>query len=167
MILDIDGVLTDGTITTDAEGEPFKVFHTQDGCAIKLWQRQGGQVALLSGREAPAIRRRAADLGIEHVHTGVSDKLPVYETILRETGCEDAVVAVVGDDLPDLGPMNRCAFPVAVANATPTTKRAAAYITRRRGGAGAVAEVIELLLRKRGRWPGDFVSHDRPCARGG
>lgn len=109
-------------------------------------------MAVLSGRGEASVVRRAAELGIEWVQTGVSDKLVGYESILRESGRRDEAVAYVGDDLPDLPPMRRCGFPVAVANAAPSVKREAAYVTRRRGGEGAVAEVVELILRRRGQW---------------
>ncbi len=175
LILDVDGVLTDGTVApTAAEGEhrkgrgylcpsdgkedlrrtvcPPVRFHTQDGCAIKLWQRCGGTVAILSGRGAETVRLRAAELGVEKVLLNVSDKLAGYEEILATGRFDHERTGYIGDDLPDLGPMERCGFPVAVSNAVPAVKRASMYVTRRRGGCGAVAEVVELLLRKRKRW---------------
>ena len=152
LILDVDGVLTDGGITMTPEGESSKTFHAQDGGAIKLWQRSGGKVAILSGRSSEVVVRRAADLGIEWVRTGVKDKCETYESLIALSGCDHGAVGYVGDDLPDVGPMSRCGFPVAVANAVPAVKRAASYVTRRRGGEGAVAEVVELLLRKRKWW---------------
>ena len=152
LILDVDGVLTDGGIVPGPEGEWSKRFCAQDGCAIKLWQRCGGKAALLSGRADRVVRQRAAELGIEWVRAGISAKLKAYESILADVGCADSAVAYVGDDLPDLSPMARCAFPVAVANAVPAVKRASDYVTRLAGGCGAVAEVVELLLRKQKRW---------------
>ena len=152
LILDVDGVLTDGRVTFGSEGETIKTFCVQDGCAIKLWQRSGGKVAILSGRTCEAVSRRAAELGIEWVQTGVADKRSAYEAILASAGCDDVDVAYLGDDLPDLGPMSRCGLPVAVANAAPAVKRASRYVTRRRGGDGAIAEVVEFLLRKQKRW---------------
>ena len=152
LILDVDGVLTDGRLTPLPDGEASKAFYVQDGVALKLWQRCGGQAAILSGRSETATLRRAAELGIECVRTGVSDKTTAYRELLASLGFGDAAVAYVGDDLPDLGPMAHCAFPVAVADAVPAVKRAAAYVTRRCGGTGAVAEVVELLLRKRNQW---------------
>ncbi len=149
LILDVDGVLTDGRVWAASDGRATTGFHVHDGCAIKLWQRCGGKVAILSGRTEEAVTRRAAELGIEWVHTGVMDKLAGYEAVLSAAQCGDAATGYVGDDLPDLPPMGRCAFPVAVANAIPAVKRAALYVTRRSGGAGAVAEVVELLLQKR------------------
>lgn len=152
LILDVDGVLTDGHLTVAPDGEPAKAFCVQDGYAVKLWQRCGGKVAILSGRADQATTRRAKELAVEWVRTGVTDKLAAYQGIVDAAGCADAAVGYIGDDLPDLGPMSRCGFPVAVANAVPTVKCAACYVTRRRGGQGAVAEVVELLLRKQKRW---------------
>lgn len=153
LILDVDGVLTDGRVVTTPEGESSKTFYVHDGCAIKLWQQCGGQVAILSGRSSKALMRRVEELGIEQVHTGATDKLSAYCAILASTGFENAAVGYLGDDLPDLEPMSLCGFPVAVANAVPAVKRIATYVTRRCGGEGAVAEVVELVLRRQKRWP--------------
>ena len=152
LILDVDGVLTDGRISPLGDEESVRGFHVHDGCAIKLWKSSGGKVAILSAREGHDVARRAAELRIDWVKVGVADKLAGYEAILASADCVDAAVAYVGDDLPDLGPMSRCAWPVAVADAVPAVKRAAQYVTRRAGGCGAVAEVIELILRKQNRW---------------
>jgi len=151
LILDVDGVLTDGRLSPRAEDEPARWFHVHDGCAIKLWRRSGGKVAILSAREGRDVVNRAAELGIDWVKLGVADKLAGYEAILTSADCVDAAVAYVGDDLPDLGPMSRCAWSVAVGDATPAVKRAASYVTRLAGGCGAVAEVIELILRQQKR----------------
>ena len=152
IILDVDGVLTDGRVTTSPDGDVAKGFHVHDGCALKLWQRSGGKVAILSGREGRQITQRASELGIEWVRMGVVNKSKVYTDLLALADCEDQAVAYVGDDLPDLGPMSRCGIAVAVANAVGPVKRAADYVTRRGGGSGAVAEVVEWLLRKKGLW---------------
>ena len=158
LILDVDGVLTDGRVAFGAAGEVGKSFHVRDGCAIKLWRACGRKVAVLSGRRSGALTHRAAELGIDTVHMGASDKLEGYRAILAEAGCADAETAYVGDDLPDLGPMRRAGFAVAVANAAPDVKRVAHYVTRRGGGGGAVAEVIELVLRKQKRWTQDLLA---------
>ncbi len=151
LILDVDGVLTDGSLTASGASES-KAFHVQDGHAIKMWQQTGGKVALLSGRQSPDAIRRAGELGIKLVRLGQNDKLTAYEALVRSAECSDAAVAYVGDDLPDLGPMQRCGLPVAVENAVGEVKRAATYVTRRAGGRGAVSETIELILRKQRRW---------------
>ncbi len=154
LVLDVDGVLTDGRIVLDAEGESVKVFDVRDGCALTYWKKSGGRTALLSGRESSALQKRGRELGVDWVHSGVSAKLPVYEAILKDAQLTDREVAYVGDDLPDLPPLYRAGLPVAVADAVPAVKRAAWYITRRSGGRGAVAEVVELILRKQRRWAG-------------
>jgi 3-deoxy-D-manno-octulosonate 8-phosphate phosphatase (KDO 8-P phosphatase) len=158
LILDVDGVLTNGRLTTTVDGEAGKTFHVHDGCAIKLWLRSGHRAAILSGRESAEVARRADELGIEWVHMGISDKIAAYEKILEEAGCEDSEVAYFGDDLPDVPPMLRCGFAAAVANAVPSVKRAARYVARRGGGSGAVAELVELLLRRQGLWSPELLS---------
>jgi 3-deoxy-D-manno-octulosonate 8-phosphate phosphatase (KDO 8-P phosphatase) len=152
LFLDVDGVLTDGRVTLTPEGETQKTFHVHDGSAIRVWQRASHRVAILSGRRSPAVDRRAGELGIDAVRQGVKDKASAYDEILRELRVADRNVCYVGDDWPDLGPMRRCGFPVAVADAIGPVKRAARYVTARPGGAGAAAEVIELVLRKQQLW---------------
>ena len=152
LILDVDGVLTDGRLTMASQDPPAKAFHIQDGCAIRLWQRTGCKIAILTGRSEEAVVRRAEELEVELIRLGATDKLGAYEAIVSTVGCPDAATGYIGDDLPDLGPMARCGFPVAVANAVPAVKRAARYVTRRGGGHGAVAEVVELLLRRSKQW---------------
>jgi 3-deoxy-D-manno-octulosonate 8-phosphate phosphatase (KDO 8-P phosphatase) len=152
LILDVDGVLTDGGLPYSADGNEIMHFHVQDGGAIRLWQRMGGVVALLSGRTSPAVAARAKDLGISLVLQGVADKLPAYEELCRTVGFTDTRVCVMGDDLLDVPPMQRCGYSVAPSNALPVVKRVATYVTRQRGGAGAVAEAVERLLRLNGTW---------------
>ena len=152
LVLDVDGVLTDGRILSSTDGAWEKAFYVQDGCAVKMWGRAGGVSAIITGRSDAAIHRRAEELGIGHVRTGAGEKIAALQDILRATEMTADAVAYMGDDLPDLGPINASAFPVAVANAHPAVKRASAYVTRRGGGSGAVAEVVEFILRKQGRW---------------
>lgn len=152
LMLDVDGVLTDGSLPYLADGKEFKTFHVQDGSAIKLWQKWGGIVAIVSGRSVEVVNLRAKGLGIETVIQGVADKLAAYESLLARFGLTDAQAAVVGDDHIDIPPMARCAWPFAVANAVPAAKRSARHVTRRRGGEGAIAEVVERLLRVNGVW---------------
>lgn len=152
LILDVDGVLTDGRLALGSEGGLAVGFHAHDGAAIKVWGRCGHTAAILSGRRNEAVTRRAADLGIEIVHMGIAHKLEGYDAICRTTGVRDDEVAYVGDDSPDLEAMGRAAFAIAPGDAAPDVKRCAAYVTRRPGGRGAVAEAIEYLLRKQGRW---------------
>ncbi len=152
LILDVDGVLTGGELPyLDAGGE-VKAFHVQDGTAIKLWRKTGGLTAILSGRNTEAVTRRAKDLGVDAVLQGVKDKIPAYEELAGRFSVGDEQIAVVGDDWMDVPLLERCGYGVAVANALPVVKRAAKYVTRRRGGEGVVAEVVERLLRRNGAW---------------
>ncbi len=152
LILDVDGVLTSGTLAYDAEGQRQKIFHVHDGGAIRLWQQSGGRCAIISGRTSPAVEFRARELGIEMVTQGVKDKLPAYFEACRSQGVEDSAVSFMGDDLLDLEPMALCGYPIAVAGADPIVKRSARYVTRRFGGDGAVREAVERLMRLNGTW---------------
>lgn len=154
--LDVDGVLTDGTVymgVVAGETCEFKKFDIQDGIGIKLMQDAGIRVVLLSGRQSPATLARARDLGIADViQDDSARKLPAFETLLGRLGIEFAEAAFVGDDLPDLPVLRRVALPVAVPNAAEPVKDLARYITLARGGFGAVREFAEALLRARGEW---------------
>jgi 3-deoxy-D-manno-octulosonate 8-phosphate phosphatase (KDO 8-P phosphatase) len=152
LILDVDGVLTDGRLAFDAQGQTVKTFHVRDGGALRLWKQAGGRTALLSSRASPAVARRAEELGIDAVVQGANDKLSAYDSLCRRFGVGDAEVCYVGDDLVDLAVMRRCGLPIAVADAAAAVKRQADFVTRRGGGRGAVAEVVERLLRRNGQW---------------
>jgi len=152
VILDVDGVLTDGTIMVTPEGQDIKCFNSQDGAGIRYLLRAGIHAAVISGRESPAVECRARDLGIEHVHLGAHDKLPVYEQVLCEVGVEDQDVCYIGDDLMDIPVMRRVGWPMAVANARPETKAHALFVTQAPGGRGAVREAVEWILKRDGKW---------------
>jgi 3-deoxy-D-manno-octulosonate 8-phosphate phosphatase (KDO 8-P phosphatase) len=152
LILDVDGVLTSGRVVLDDKGGDARSFHVHDGCCVKLWHRNGLRSAIISGRRSEAVTRRARELGIEHVIQGATDKLAAYDELLGRLDAGDDQVCYVGDDLPDLAAMARCALPVAVGDAVPAVKQQARYVARNPGGAGAVAETIELILRKQRRW---------------
>lgn len=154
LICDVDGVLTDGRIILDSSGVETKAFHVRDGSGLKYWLRAGHQAALLSGRESPAVDRRAAELGLTLVEQGAKDKLPAFERLLKAAGCTADEAAFVGDDLPDLPVLRRAGFGVAVADAVAEFRSAADYTTQARGGHGAVREVVELLLKAQGKWAG-------------
>jgi 3-deoxy-D-manno-octulosonate 8-phosphate phosphatase (KDO 8-P phosphatase) len=153
LILDVDGVLTDGRLYFDAKGEALKVFHVRDGHGIKMAQRAGIEVALVSGRRSDAAYHRARELGINRFHEGVRDKVAVMEEIMAAMGIQAAQVAVVGDDLVDLPIMGRAGLAVAVADAVPEVAAAAHWVTTNPGGHGAVREVCDLILQAQGKWP--------------
>lgn len=147
LIFDVDGVLTDGRLAPGPDGDTEKSFSSQDGYAMKLWRQQGRKLALISGRKSLLVDRRAAELGVDFVYTGGEEKITPYEALLVRAKVSESQVAYVGDDLPDLPVMHRCGVPLAVANAFPQVKRAALYVSRRPGGRGAAAELIQWLLR--------------------
>lgn len=152
LLLDVDGVLTDGRVLYSDRGEELKAFHTQDGLGLRLLQRAGLQLGLITGRISEAVRRRARELDIDLVYEGVKDKAVLLEEISGKTGISLAEMAFVGDDLVDLPPMIRVGVAIAVANAVEEVKAAAAIVTRSRGGHGAVREVVETILKAQGRW---------------
>ena len=150
-IFDVDGVMTDGTLYIGAAGEALKAFNILDGHGVKMLQSAGIAAAILSGRSSEAVARRAAELGIRHVVQGAQDKVAAFERLRSELGIEREACAFMGDDLPDLGVMRICGFAAAPDNAVDGVKAAAHYVTRARGGGGAVREFCELVLRSQGR----------------
>ena len=152
LLLDVDGVLTDGGLYFGAEGELFKRFNTLDGHGLKMLQRAGITPAVVTGRGSAALRARLAALGIVHARYDIDDKAPAAEAILAELGLHWDQAAVMGDDWPDLPMMLRAAFACAPANAHPEVRSRADLVTRLDGGAGAVRAVCDLLLQANGRY---------------
>jgi 3-deoxy-D-manno-octulosonate 8-phosphate phosphatase (KDO 8-P phosphatase) len=152
LLLDVDGVLTDGRIVYTDAGQEIKAFHVRDGSGLKCWRKSGRRVAILSGRSSPAVTRRAAELGIDPVVQGADEKLPALNRILIETNLRPEQVCAVGDDLPDLPVLSRCGLAVAVADAVPEVKAIAHFVTNEPGGHGAIREVVEWLMRGQGSW---------------
>lgn len=152
LLSDVDGVLTDGRVVFDNQGIETKLFHIRDGLGIKLWQRAGYKMGLLSGRSSHIVKVRAAELGIDLVRQGFEDKLPVFQQVLEAGGWQPDQVAYIGDDLPDLPVMHRSGLAIAVADAAPEVRTAAHWVTKLPGGAGAVREAIETILKAKGRW---------------
>jgi 3-deoxy-D-manno-octulosonate 8-phosphate phosphatase (KDO 8-P phosphatase) len=152
LLLDVDGVLTDGGVTWGNDGIEQKTFHIRDGLGLRLWQRAGGTSGIVTGRSSHVVQLRAEELGIAIVRQGVEDKLAAASAIVAESGLTWERTAFVGDDLPDLPVLLRCGVGVAVADACAEVRAAAAVVTSCPGGHGAVREVIERMLRARGAW---------------
>lgn len=152
LVLDCDGVLTDGRITLVADGDEQKSFHVRDGHGLVLWHRAELRSAIISGRRSGIVDRRAAELGVSFVRQGTWNKIADFEEVLREADVGAAEVAVVGDDVTDIPLMRRAELAIAVADAVEETQRAAHYVTSRRGGDGAVREAIEMMLKAQGCW---------------
>ena len=151
IVLDVDGVLTDGRIYLGPGGE-WKSFHVHDGLAMARAVAAGFPVAVVSSRTSDAVTRRCAEVGVAEVHQGVREKVAVYEALRSRHGCRDAEVACMGDDLADLPVLSRAGLAVAPADAVPAVRRAARWVTRLPGGRGAVREVLEAVLRAHGLW---------------
>jgi 3-deoxy-D-manno-octulosonate 8-phosphate phosphatase (KDO 8-P phosphatase) len=152
LILDVDGVLTDGKILYNDRGEETKAFDVKDGHGIKLLMRSGTEVALITGRESEVVLHRARDLGIEQVYQKVTNKIEVYEKILKEKKLNDRNVGFIGDDLIDIPVLRRVGFSATVLDAIPEVKEVVDYTASRKGGEGAVREICELLLKAQDKW---------------
>lgn len=152
LLMDCDGVLTDGLITLFEDGSEQKTFHVRDGHGLVLFHRAGLRSGIISGRTSRAVERRAEDLGVHFVRQGTWDKIKDYEELLIEAEVSDAEVAFIGDDVTDIPLMQRVELAIAVADAAEETRRAAHYVTQANGGRGAVREVTELILKAHGLW---------------
>ena len=152
LVLDVDGVLTDGRIVYDECGDELKCFDVQDGAGLMLWHRAGLRSAIITARKGRVITRRAKELSVDFLAQQALQKLPVYETLLTRWRLSSAEVCAIGDDLMELPLLRRVGFAVAVPNAVEELKAASHYVTQRPGGRGAVREVIDLILKATGRW---------------
>ena len=159
---DIDGVMTDGGLTYTDDGHELKTFNVQDGLGIKLLQKAGIEVAIITGRKSGVVAARARDLGIEHVHQGVADKRATLAALLERLGMQWPECAFMGDDLIDLPAMTRCGLAIAPANARPVVKEIAHTVTEAGGGRGAVREAAELILEAQGRLAAAFAPYLDP-----
>ena len=156
LLMDVDGVLTAGHVFLmplgDGTTAEMKAFHSQDGAGLKLAREAGLRTGVISGRQSPAMTRRAEETGMEFVFQGRAEKLPAYEEILRTAGVGDSEVAYIGDDLPDLPVLQRVGLAIAVANAVEEVRGAVHHVTRRSGGEAGVREAIEGILKAQGKW---------------
>ncbi len=152
LILDVDGVLTDGAIIFDDSGQQARRFHIRDGLGLVMWRAVGGKVALLTSKRSPATMARAQMLGVDLIEQGADDKLPGFERLLQAAGVSAAQTAYMGDDLLDLPVLRRVAYPMTVSDAADEVIAVARYVTTRPGGCGAVREAVEHLLKRQSRW---------------
>ena len=152
LLLDVDGVMTDGRIIYLNDGGEAKAFDVKDGHGLKLIQRAGIQVGIITGRQSDIVARRAAELGIELVYQGAKDKMQPFMEILEKLGLEPSEVAYVGDDLVDLPVMRLVGFSATVADASDDIKPYVDLVTSRPGGRGAVREVCDFLLKQSSLW---------------
>ena len=158
LVLDVDGVCTDGKLYFQENGHPVKCFNAQDGIGIKTAMLAGIGIGIITGRNDPCVLARMSQLGVTEYHAGFESKLPKLEALRQKYGLKPEEMAYMGDDWIDLDPMRTVGMPIAVANAVAQVKKEARYITAARGGEGAVREAIEFLLNARldGKNPADF-----------
>ncbi len=152
LLMDCDGVLTDGRLWLLENGDEQKSFNVKDGLGLELFRRAGLQTGIISGRTSRAVERRARELGVRFIRQGEPDKIKVLGELLAQAGVAESEVAFIGDDLSDIPIMQRSEFAVAVADAAEETRSVAHYVTQARGGLGAVREVVEIILKAQGRW---------------
>ncbi|MDH3975815.1 MAG: HAD-IIIA family hydrolase [Deltaproteobacteria bacterium] len=152
LLLDVDGVMTDGSITIDNKGVESKSFHVRDGHGIKLLQRAGVKVGIITGRDSKVVLHRAAELGIEIIYQGIKVKMEAFTRILENEKVSAQEVAYVGDDVVDLPVLREAGFSVAVADASHVILSHVDYVTKKCGGRGAVREVTDLILEGKGLW---------------
>ena len=149
---DVDGVLTNGSITYTDDGRELKTFNVQDGAATKLLINAGIHVAWITGRSSAMVSRRAKELGVVHLYQGNEQKTAAFDDFLVKVGVPAEQTAHVGDDLPDLVLFDRAALGISVPNGHPDVQRAAAWITETRGGDGVVSEIARLVLKAQAKW---------------
>jgi 3-deoxy-D-manno-octulosonate 8-phosphate phosphatase (KDO 8-P phosphatase) len=150
LVLDVDGVMTDGSVVLDAAGGEIKRFHVRDGLGLKLWIDAGFDTGVISGRSSTAVERRMAEIGVRHVRQGVSDKRGALLAMCESLRIDPVNSAFIGDDLPDLPAMGACGYPMSVADADPRVRKLAGFVTTLGGGRGAVREAVEHLLDSKG-----------------
>jgi YrbI family 3-deoxy-D-manno-octulosonate 8-phosphate phosphatase len=164
ILSDVDGVMTDGGIRLLDDGRQMIVFHIRDGMGVRLWREAGGRFGIVTGRELEAVRRRAEYLKLDVLRMGIDDKLPAVDAIAAEFGLDRAAICYIGDDLLDLRVVQSVGLGVAVADAADEVRRAAKYTTSVRGGAGAVRELVEVILKNTGRWDDVLRRYGGPLA---
>jgi len=152
LLMDCDGVLTDGRIWLTPDGDEQKSFHARDGQGISVWHRAGFKSGIISGRASSGVERRAHELKMQYVHQFSKNKVIALEEVVADANVSLDECCFVGDDLGDIAVMRRVGLAVAVADAAEDTKAAAHYVTALKGGAAAVREVIELILKAQNRW---------------
>jgi 3-deoxy-D-manno-octulosonate 8-phosphate phosphatase (KDO 8-P phosphatase) len=160
LLVDVDGVLTDGVIAIDDRGVETKHFHVRDGTALAIWRKLGRPAAILSGRKAAAVVHRAKELGIAPVIQGVGDKGEPFRGLIRDLGIEAKQVCYVGDDLADLPVLLAAGLAACPSDAAPEVREAAHLVLGSAGGRGAVREVVEVILKHQGLWD-DLVARQR------
>ena len=159
VLFDVDGVLTDGRLFLGDDGQEYKAFHSRDGHGMKMLQRTGVELGIITGRTSRVVEHRVADLGIKHIHQGCIDKLPVYENLINKIGLTPAETAYVGDDVVDLPIMLQVGLAITVQDAHHLVKKHAHWVTPSRGGQGAARELCEMIMFAQGSYSEEMLRY--------
>jgi len=161
LVFDVDGVLTDGSLFYDNEGQEYKAFNSRDGHGIKMLRASGVESGIITGRTSQIVLHRSRNLGIAHIYQGAEDKLEALQNLLQATGLTAQQIAYMGDDVVDLPVLNRCGLAITVPDAPPEVKARSHYITTASAGRGAAREACELIMRAQGTWAEQIALYDR------
>lgn len=157
LILDVDGVMTDGGLTIGDDGQEYKTFHAHDGLGMKLLKASGVSLAIITGRTSNVVKQRAESTGVAHFYQGAEDKLEAFHDLMKTSGLRSEQCAFMGDDVVDLPPMLQCGLAIAVPDSPRLLLERAHYVTRKSGGRGAVREVCELIMQAQGTFDGQMA----------
>lgn len=157
LVLDVDGVMTDGGLTIGDDGQEYKTFHAHDGLGMKLLKATGVNVAIITGRTSEVVKKRAESTGVVHFYQGAEDKLAALQDLMKRTGLAPEQCAFMGDDVVDLPPMLRCGLAIAVPDSPDLLLKHAHYVTYKKGGCGAVREVCELIMQAQDTFDGQMA----------
>jgi len=161
IVFDVDGVLTDGSLFYDNQGQEYKAFNSRDGHGIKMLRASGVEAGIITGRTSQIVLHRARNLGIAHIYQGADDKLAALQSLLQETGWTPQQIAYMGDDVVDLPVINRCGLAITVPDAPDEVKARSHLITLAGAGRGAAREACELIMRAQGTWAAQIALYDR------
>lgn len=161
IVFDVDGVLTDGSLFYDNQGQEYKAFNSRDGHGIKMLRASGVKTGIITGRTSQIVLHRARNLGIEHIYQGAEDKLEALQNLLQETGLTPNQIAYMGDDVVDLPVLNRCGLAITVPDAPDEVKARSHVVTLAGAGRGAAREVCEFIMHAQGTWASQMALYDR------
>jgi 3-deoxy-D-manno-octulosonate 8-phosphate phosphatase (KDO 8-P phosphatase) len=161
IVFDVDGVLTDGSLFYDNQGQEYKAFNSRDGHGIKMLRASGVETGIITGRTSQIVLHRARNLGIGHIYQGAEDKLEALENLLQATGLTPQQIAYMGDDVVDLPVLNRCGLAITVPDAPDEVKARSHVVTRAAAGRGAAREACELIMRAQATWAAQMALYDR------
>ena len=157
LVLDVDGVMTDGGLTIGDDGQEYKTFHAHDGLGMKLLKASGVELAIITGRTSNVVKKRAESTGVAHFYQGAEDKLEAFNELMKTSDLQASQCAFMGDDVVDLPPMLKCGLAIAVPAAPALVLKHAHYVTKKSGGFGAVREVCELIMQAQGTFDGQMA----------